>query len=166
VVDRLATFDGPREIVEERSEVRFSDQSLFLNEVNELGFNLVALVSAFTTPLTSLSGYLCIAQNLIFTFNLHLRLLSNNIHSTLFEHQSDTQHTPTSLPQQRSATANTMTNLESAISSHEQHDQSQQPYSNTSSASTSDTEAQGFEAATAVLDTNELLHLIVSEVPR
>ena len=48
----------------------------------------------------------------------------------------------------------------------EQEDQSQRAIPNALSTSTANAEPQSFEATTAVLDTNELLHLIISAVPR
>jgi hypothetical protein len=50
--------------------------------------------------------------------------------------------------------------------SHEPQDQSQTANPDTSSSSTAHVEPQTFEATMAVLDTNELLHLIISAVPR
>jgi hypothetical protein len=49
---------------------------------------------------------------------------------------------------------------------HEHQDQSQQANTDTTSSSIAHAEPQTFEATTAVLDTNELLHLIISAVPR
>jgi hypothetical protein len=49
---------------------------------------------------------------------------------------------------------------------HEHQDQSQQANTDTTSPSIAHAEPQTFEATTAVLDTNELLHLIISAVPR
>ena len=64
------------------------------------------------------------------------------------------------------ASANIMAEPDNAYFSREQQDQSQQASPNTSSPSTTRAESQTFEATTAVLDTNELLHLIISAVPR
>jgi hypothetical protein len=50
--------------------------------------------------------------------------------------------------------------------SHEQQDQNQKANPDTSSSSTAHVEPQTFQATTAVLDTNELLHLIISAIPR
>jgi hypothetical protein len=66
----------------------------------------------------------------------------------------------------KSATANTMTSPDNASLSREQPHQSQQANPDTSTLSTAHTEPQIFEATTAVLDTNELLHLIISAIPR
>jgi hypothetical protein len=58
-----------------------------------------------------------------------------------------------------------MTSPDNASSSRKQQDRSQQANTDTSSSSTAHAGPQTFEATTAVLDTNELLHLIVSAVP-
>jgi hypothetical protein len=50
--------------------------------------------------------------------------------------------------------------------SQEQQDQNQNANPDTSSSPTAHVEPQAFDAATTVLDTNELLHLIISAVPR
>ena len=50
--------------------------------------------------------------------------------------------------------------------SRKQQDQSHQVNPDTSSSSTAHAEPRTYEATTAVLDTNELLHLIISAVPR
>jgi hypothetical protein len=59
-----------------------------------------------------------------------------------------------------------MAETDNAASLHEQQDQSQQANTDTTSSSIAHAEPQTFEATTAVLDTNELLNLIISAVPR
>ena len=59
-----------------------------------------------------------------------------------------------------------MAATDTASSSHEQQDQNQRANPNALSPSTANAKIPSFEATTAVLDTNELLHLIISAVPR
>lgn len=59
-----------------------------------------------------------------------------------------------------------MTATDTAGFSHELQDQSQTASPDASTSSTAHVEPQTLEATTAVLDTNELLHLIISAVPR
>jgi hypothetical protein len=59
-----------------------------------------------------------------------------------------------------------MAATDTASSSHKQQDQSQGANPNALSPSTANAEPPSFEATTAVLDTNELLHLIISAVTR
>jgi len=125
-------------------------------------FSLATVRSART--LTALHTQTCMRMRLRLTLR-HRKLDKNSTLDRSSTHD-DAEHAQPSFSTKDPTQAGTMANLDSTGVAQETHLANHQTGSESSSPSiTKVQKQQSFEATTAVLDTNDLLHMIIAEVP-